>query len=73
MKWWKKDDFGLNSREFYIPPNPNFPDYFSRFFLFQDEKNFSKIQKEKDFSKIVKNSKIVAALIVVYSKSIVFA
>jgi len=53
---------------------PIFLIIFSRFFLFQDEKKiFSKIQKEKDFSKIVKNSKIVAALIVVYSKSIVFA
>lgn len=47
MKWWKKDDFGLNSREFYIPPNPNFPDYFSRFFLFQDEKFFQKFKKKK--------------------------
>ena len=53
--------FGLNSREFYIPPNPNFPDYF-----------FFKMKKK--FFKNAKNSKkSFAALIVVYSKSIVFA
>ena len=32
----KRMIFGLNSREFYIPPNPNFPD---------EEKNFSKTPK----------------------------
>ena len=57
MKWWKKDDFGLNSREFYIPPNPNFPDYF---FSFQDEKkNFQKFKK-KTISQ--KSSKIQKSL-----------
>ena len=57
----KRMIFGLNSREFYIPPNPNFPDYF-----------FSRWRE--NFFKNAKNSKkSFTALIVVYSKSIVFA